>query len=50
VFPKQIVELRNHGMVLGYGLPFELADRSLDLCGREFHRMNLSVWLRLGAR
>jgi hypothetical protein len=30
------------GMVLGYGLPFELADRSLDLCGREFHRTLLS--------
>ena len=36
-------------MVLGYGLRFELADRSLDLCGRELHRILPSVWLRLKA-
>ena len=49
VFSKQIVELGNHWMVLRYGLRFELADRSLDLCGREFHRILLAVWLRLKA-
>jgi hypothetical protein len=37
-------------MVLGNGLRFELAERSLDLCGRELHRILLSVWLRLKAR
>jgi hypothetical protein len=39
VFPEQIVQLWNDRMVVGNGLGFELAQRSLDLCGSEFHRI-----------
>src|SRR5260370_19881125 len=37
VFSEQVVELWNHGVVVGNGPGFELAQNALDLCGREFH-------------
>jgi hypothetical protein len=48
MLPKQVVELRNDGMILGNGSGFDLAKSSFDLCGREFHRTLLSVGNRLG--
>src|SRR6516162_5737311 len=37
VFSEQVVELWNHGVVVGNGPGFELPQSALDLCGREFH-------------
>jgi hypothetical protein len=34
VLPEQVVELWNHGMVVGDGLASELGQSSFDLCGR----------------
>ena len=50
VFPEQIVQLWNHWMVVGNGLGFELAQRSLDLCGSEFDRRVLSMGSPQGAK
>src|SRR5262249_7200327 len=43
VFPEQVVELWNHGVVVGNGPGFELPQSALDLCGREFHCTLLSI-------
>ena len=43
MFPEQRVELRNHGMIVRDGLCFELTQRSLELCGGEFHHALLRV-------
>src|SRR5436190_6816613 len=43
MFPEQIFELWNHGMVVGNGAGFELAQSSLELCGVKFHCALLSV-------
>jgi hypothetical protein len=37
VLAEQVVELGNHGMVVGNGAGFELAQSSLELCGVKFH-------------
>src|SRR5262249_15220447 len=37
VFSEQVVELWNHGVVVGNDPGFELPQSALDLCGREFH-------------
>src|SRR5262245_34663761 len=43
VFPEQVVELWNRGVVVGNGPGFELTQSALDLCGREFHCTLLSI-------
>src|SRR5215813_4983573 len=43
VFSEQVVELWNHGVVVGNGPGFELPQSALDLCGREFHCTLLSI-------
>src|SRR6059058_5821155 len=49
MFPEQIFELWNHGMVVGNGAGFELAQSSLELCGVKFHCALLSVRSRRSA-
>ena len=43
VLPEQVVELGNHGVVVGNGPGFELPQSALDLGGRKFHCTLLSI-------
>jgi hypothetical protein len=48
MLPEQFIELRNHGVVIGDGPGFELAQSSLDLYGCEFHCSLLFDWVAQG--
>src|SRR5437588_4254309 len=43
VFAEQVVELWNHGMVIGDGVGFELPQSALELCRVKFHCALLSI-------